>query len=134
MILLRCMERYPSKQIPTICARFISLNTSNNLIQKWRVERGLPLNPNVNGVLADGQDYSYQDGRPTPYGVGQIKRISKQRELAESIMRLTQEVDFAVERHRKLKQAEERYRQRIMNSKLKPKGAALLNAKNEQRK
>ncbi|XP_044754471.1 39S ribosomal protein L52, mitochondrial [Coccinella septempunctata] len=128
MMLSRSLVHFSSNSIG---ARSISLSSTNNLIQKWRKEKGLPLNPNAHGNLTDGQDYTYLDGRPTPYGVGQMKRISKQRELAESIIRLTREVDFAVERHKELKKAEEQQRMKILSSKLKPKGSALLKAKNE---
>lgn len=131
MILLRCSGQIFTKILPSVNTRFISLTSTNNLIQRWRIEKGLPLNPNANGVLTDGQDYTFQDGRPTPYGVGQLKRISKQRQLAESIIRLTQEVDFAVERHAALETAKKERRTRILQSKLKPKGAALLAAKDK---
>lgn len=109
-----------------VCIRPISTTPTINLIQKWRKDRGLPLNPNSSGVLTDGPDYTYLDGRPTPYCVRQKKRLIKQKELAEAIITLTKEVDFAVERHARLQKEEEDRRKEIIGSKLKPKGLTLL--------
>lgn len=106
-------------------SRKLWISPSVCLIQKWRKERNLPMNSNSCGVLTDGVDYSYLDGRPTPYTVGQVKRLQKQKELAESIIQLSKEIDFAVERHKLNQKAEENNRQQIINSKLKPKGEAL---------
>ncbi|KAL3268955.1 hypothetical protein HHI36_008041 [Cryptolaemus montrouzieri] len=106
--------------------RNVCVSSSNNLIQKWRQDRRLPMNPNTTRVLRDGQDYTFLDGRPTPYGMRHMKRISKQRELAEDIIRLTGEMDFAVTRHNQLKKEEAAKRNTIINSKLKTKGSALL--------
>ncbi|GJQ68008.1 dnk [Trypoxylus dichotomus] len=53
--------------------RLFSLSSSQNINQKWREERGLPLNPNACGVLTDRPDYSYLDGRPTPIGILQLQ-------------------------------------------------------------
>lgn len=99
------------------------------LNQKWRQERGLPLNPNASGVLTGGNDYSFLDGRSTPYGVRQQQRILKQRQITNQIITLSAEVDFAIERHKKLQQEEEDKRQHILQSKLKPKGLKLLKKK-----
>ncbi|RZC37732.1 deoxynucleoside kinase-like [Asbolus verrucosus] len=101
----------------------------NKRISKWRQQRGLPLNPNACGVLTDSPDYSFLDGRPTPYGSRQKKRILKQQELTQQIIELTSEVDFAVERHKQLQQEEQRRRQEILDNKLKPKGIELLKKK-----
>nr|CAI5823841.1 unnamed protein product [Callosobruchus analis] len=97
--------------------------------QKWRKERGMPLNPNAHGVLTDSPDYTYIDGRLTPYGVGQKKRILKQREIVSQIVDLTKEIDYAVDRHKQLQQEEEKRKQAILDKKLKPKGLALLKSK-----
>lgn len=35
-------------------------------MKEWRAERGLPANRNAEGVLTDGPDFTYLDGRPTP--------------------------------------------------------------------
>lgn len=100
-----------------------------SLNQKWRKEHGLPLNPNACGVLTDGPDYTFLDGKLTPYGMNQRKRIIKQKELLHDIIKLTGEIDFAVERHKQLQIAEENKKNKIIGNKLKPKGLALLKAK-----
>lgn len=99
------------------------------LIQKWRKERGLPLNPNARGPLTDKKDYSYLDGRITPYGSGQRTRILKQQEIAQKIIDMTAEMDFAVERHKRMQGEEEERRKGIIANKLKEKGDKLLDDK-----
>lgn len=96
------------------------------LNQKWRKERGLPMNPNASGILTDGADFTYLDGRLTPYNTGQQIRIKQQREIAEKIIRLTGEIDFAVNRHKQMQIDEENRKKDIIDRKLKPKGANLL--------
>lgn len=96
------------------------------LNQKWRQARGLPLNPNTGGVLAESPDYSFLDGRPTPYGSRQKRRILQQRELAKQIISFTSEIDFAVERHDKICKEHANNRTNVIESKLKPKGIELL--------
>ncbi|XP_063915240.1 large ribosomal subunit protein mL52 [Zophobas morio] len=133
------MWRKPLLQPPisyVVAARFINSvrkpvpkTLSFHLNQRWRKERGLPLNPNSEGVLTDAPDYSFLDGRPTPYGIGQMKRIVKQQQIAEQIHNLTAEIDFAVERHEELTRKESERRQQILDSKLKPKGIELLKKK-----
>lgn len=46
--------------------------TSALEMKKWRSERGLPVNRNAEGILTDGPDYTYLDGRPTPLLVGNL--------------------------------------------------------------
>lgn len=96
------------------------------LIQKWRRERGLPKNPNSCGPLTDKKDFSYLDGRISAYGVGQGKRILKQQEIAQKIIDLTGEIDFAVERHKRLQEEQQQRKNDIIASKLKEKGDKLL--------
>ncbi|CAH1109272.1 unnamed protein product [Psylliodes chrysocephalus] len=112
-------------------SHFRTFTTSNKLelIQKWRSERGLPLNPNANGLLTDGPDYTFSDGRLTPYGEGQKKRILKQQQIKENIIELSGEIDFAVDRHKQILEAEENKKKEILSKKLKPKGMALLKSK-----
>jgi large subunit ribosomal protein L52 len=109
--------------------RLLATTSTNHFNQKWRQERGLPLNPNASGPLTDGPDYSFLDGRPTPYTVGQKNRVLKHQQLVESIIKLTGEVDFAVTRHAKLQQQEQAAKQKVLDSKLKPKGIELLKKK-----
>ncbi|XP_014242018.1 39S ribosomal protein L52, mitochondrial isoform X2 [Cimex lectularius] len=49
----------------------------------WRLKKGLPDNPNRMAILRDGPDYTFLDGKPTPYGTGQKLRIMKQREYTK---------------------------------------------------
>jgi len=44
----------------------------------------LPLNPMDRGVLTDGADYIFLDGRPTPFGMKQKRKLLLQREYAVS--------------------------------------------------
>lgn len=111
---------------PHYNTRCISTSVTANLIQKWREEKGLPMNPNASSILTDGADYTYLDGRPTPYGARQKKRLVKQKEIAERIIKLTSEVDFAVERYKQIQIDEQNRRKEMIGNKLKPKGAALL--------
>lgn len=96
------------------------------LNQKYRKERGLPLNPNASGILTDSADYSFLDGRLTPLGKGQRLRLVRQQEVKQQIILLSKEIDFAIERHTQMKLDEENKKQQIIDSKLKPKGMALL--------
>lgn len=116
----------PAAFVFNVRAQNISTTPPCNLIQKWRKAKGLPMNPNAYGVLTDGADYSYLDGRPTPYGVRQKARLLKQKEISDRIMELTNEIDFAVERHQRVIEEESMRKRNILASKLKPKGAALL--------
>lgn len=70
------------------------------------------------------------DGRPTPYGVGQKERLVKHKQIAEEIIALSAEMDFAVERHRQLQIEEKNAKKQIIDNKLKPKGAKLLKKMN----
>lgn len=105
--------------------RHLSTTTALNLNQKWRKTRGLPLNPNACGPLTDKKDYSFLDGRTTPYGMGQKERILKQQEIAQRIIDLTAEIDFAVERHKRLQEEEQANKKQIIENKLKAKGKLL---------
>ncbi|XP_023024702.1 mitochondrial ribosomal protein L52 [Leptinotarsa decemlineata] len=109
--------------------RCIKTTTVLPLIQKWRKERGLPMNPQSHNELVNRPDYSFKDGRITPYGVRQKKRMEHQRELRDQIISLSGEIDFAVERHAKLQAEEENRKKRIIDAKLKPKGSKLLKSK-----
>lgn len=120
---------FPDSPTLLLNARYLSLTTPLSIIQKWRKERGLPLNPNASGTLTDGPDYTFLDGRLTPYGVHQKRRILKQKELLQDIIKLTGEIDFAITRHQQLQIEEENKNNEILSNKLKPKGLALLKSK-----
>lgn len=110
-------------------SRYINTTSIRYLIQKWRKEKGLPMNPNAYGVLTDTPDYTFLDGRPTPIGVNQKQRMIKQKEILDKIIQLNSEIDFAIERHAKLKEVETERRKKIIEGKLKPKGSLLLKNK-----
>ncbi|XP_075165963.1 mitochondrial ribosomal protein L52 [Haematobia irritans] len=96
------------------------------LDQRWREGNGLPANPNSFGPLTNLPDYTYLDGRPTPMGSNQRKRLIKQQEIAAKIVTLSKELDMAKQRFQNLKQKEQEDRQKVMQAKLKPKGKLLL--------
>ncbi|KAJ8713688.1 hypothetical protein PYW07_014058 [Mythimna separata] len=103
-----------------------ALSTSTAVCSKqWRVQHGLSLNRNAEGVLTDTPDFTYLDGRPTPLLQKQKKRILRQREFASKIVELCSEIDFAKERHNYLQAAKEDERKSIIANRLKPKGTAL---------
>lgn len=87
------------------------------------------MNPTAYGVLTDGPDYTYLDGRLTPLGTRQKLKILRQREIRDQIIQLTGEIDFAVERHKQLQFEDEQRKQQILDKKLKPKASNLLNSK-----
>lgn len=89
------------------------------------------MNPNAYGVLTDSPDYTFLDGRLTPYGRRQKDRIIRQKEIRDEIISLSGEIDFAVDRHKQLQLEEEEKKQAIINRKLKPKGLHLLKLKSE---
>ncbi|XP_015189020.1 PREDICTED: 39S ribosomal protein L52, mitochondrial [Polistes dominula] len=100
----------------------------NLLKQDWRMKKGLTENPNAFGPLTNKPDYTFLDGRPTPFGVKQKARMIKQKEFAKKIHKLVGEIDYAVERHKRLQQEKEEEQQQILANKLKPKGNLLLKA------
>ncbi|XP_045766791.1 39S ribosomal protein L52, mitochondrial [Maniola jurtina] len=112
----------------TVLRRSFTCTTVSHMKQ-WRVSKGLSANRNAEGVLTDGPDYTFLDGRPTPLLQKQKKRMLKQQEFANQIVTLCSEVDFAKRRHQDMVQAKEQERQDIINNRLKPKGNALLQKK-----
>lgn len=106
--------------------KHFSLTTTSLLNQKHRKERGLPLNPNASGTLTDSPDFSYLDGRITPLGQGQRRRILRDEEVKFKVIALSKEIDFAIERYKQLQIEEENQKRQIIDRKLKPKGMALL--------
>ncbi|EDV59650.1 39S ribosomal protein L52, mitochondrial [Drosophila erecta] len=106
--------------------RGIALTATRAIDQKWRAAKGLPENPNAFGPLTNLPDYTYLDGRPTPLGANQKKRLLKQQDIATRIVELSGELEFAKQRHERLKENAESEKQRLIQSKLKPKGHLLL--------
>ncbi|CAG9812166.1 unnamed protein product [Chironomus riparius] len=97
--------------------------------QAWRKKMRLPVNPNTESPLTYLPDFSYMDGRPTPLGRNQKKRIEYQRELTTKIVQGVQEINFAADRYDKMKNGMEQAREKIIKNKLKPKGFRLLEKK-----
>ncbi|KAM7343543.1 mitochondrial ribosomal protein L52 [Cochliomyia hominivorax] len=106
--------------------RNVSCTAKLSLDQKWREEQGLPANPNEFGPLTNLPDYTFLDGRPTPMGSNQKKRLMKQQEIAAKIVAMNKELDMAKKRYKQLQEQQEIERQKIMQAKLKPKGKFLL--------
>lgn len=96
--------------------------------QKARRDQGLTGNPNAAGVLTDSPDFSYLDGRLTPLGPGQKKRLDRNEQTKQQIILLAGEIDFAIERYNKMQKQEQGRKQGILDRKLKPKGEALLSS------
>ncbi|CRK99742.1 CLUMA_CG012962, isoform A [Clunio marinus] len=110
--------------------KFIHTSGSNFIDHKWREANRLCRNPNTEGPLTDLPDFTYMDGRPTPFGRAQKFRLINQQRLAEKIYTGTKEIEFAINRHKKLKEDEIKNKQDILDSKFKRKGHHLLQ-KNE---
>lgn len=94
--------------------------------QEFRERLGLPGRINQTRELQDYKEYSFNDGRPTPVTPGQLRKIKIQRELAASAVQQLKEIKFIQDRHNKKIQGRHEARQQIIDSKLKPKGDALL--------
>ncbi|XP_028171193.1 39S ribosomal protein L52, mitochondrial [Ostrinia furnacalis] len=99
--------------------------TFYNSTKEWRISKGLAENRTSEGILTDGPDYTFLDGRPTPLLHKQKLRLLKQREYASKIVEMCSELDFAKERYQKTLKEEAQKKQRVIDSWLKPKGKAL---------
>lgn len=55
-----------------------------------------------------------------------MKRVLHQRELAQKMVTGSWEIDYAIDRHKKLQEKEVKDKQDILDKKLKPKGYRLL--------
>lgn len=56
----------------------------------------------------------------------QMKRVLHQRELAQKMVTGSWEIDYAIDRHKKMQEKEVKDKQDILDKKLKPKGYRLL--------
>uniref|UniRef100_A0A023EDT0 Large ribosomal subunit protein mL52 n=1 Tax=Aedes albopictus TaxID=7160 RepID=A0A023EDT0_AEDAL len=86
----------------------------------------LPRNPNKSGLLTDLPDYTFLDGRVTPLGANQTKRLLQQREIATKVVVMSREMDFAVERYNVLQERKLQQSEKFISLKLKSKGFALI--------
>ncbi|XP_050667243.1 39S ribosomal protein L52, mitochondrial [Leptidea sinapis] len=102
--------------------------TSVSLTKQWRLSKGLSANKNAEGILTDGPDYTFLDGRPTPLLKKQKARMEQHQQYAARIVQLCSEVDFAKTRYANKIQAAQDERDNILRNRLKPKGK-LLNEK-----
>lgn len=93
---------------------------------EWRTLQKLPPNPMDRGILTDGTDYIFLDGRPTPFGTKQKRKLLLQREYAKKIVELSESLDKAKEEYAKKSEEKCEETKRILNRKLKPKGNKLL--------
>ncbi|XP_021699960.1 39S ribosomal protein L52, mitochondrial [Aedes aegypti] len=89
-------------------------------------EKHLARNPNKSGPLTDLPDYSFLNGRVTPLGARQTKRLLQQQEIANKIVTMSKEMDYAVERYKSLQEEKQNRNKKIVSNYLKPKGFALL--------
>ncbi|XP_065082510.1 large ribosomal subunit protein mL52 [Ochlerotatus camptorhynchus] len=103
-----------------------STSTYKHAGHKWCEKNNLPKNPNKSGPLTDLPDYTFMDGRVTPLGANQKKKLLQQHELATKIVTMSKEMDFALERYNKLQEEKQMEKKSILQSKLKPKGHLLL--------
>ncbi|KAL9913973.1 39S ribosomal protein L52, mitochondrial [Glossina fuscipes] len=129
MLILKVSRGIPSNSF----IRKVSSSGILALDQRWREEHGLPANPNAFGPLHTLPDYKFPDGRPTPMGSNQRRRLMKQREIAAKIVAMCKELDDAKERYIRLGLEKQAERKRIMEGKLKPKGKYLLKSDHENK-
>ncbi|XP_017574243.1 39S ribosomal protein L52, mitochondrial isoform X2 [Pygocentrus nattereri] len=97
--------------------------------KKWRLENGLAWTGSEYGPLTDLPDWSFADGRPAPPLKGQIRRQQQREEFARRAVYLNAEVDQGMETWRAKKEEEERAKEQLKSSMLKPKGNLLLKNK-----
>ncbi|XP_037954453.1 39S ribosomal protein L52, mitochondrial-like [Teleopsis dalmanni] len=109
-----------------VLKRNISLTASCYYDQKWREDKGLPMNSNAFGPLTNLPDYTFLDGRPTPLGSNQKARLERQHQIAEKMVTQISELNYAKERHARLKAEKSAEKESIIKNKLKPKGHLLL--------
>ncbi|XP_065352348.1 large ribosomal subunit protein mL52 [Cloeon dipterum] len=119
--------------------RHISLNpfsTSSTMCDyKFRLRNKLPINHNASGPLTDGPDFSYLDSnKPAPPGKGQLKRLLKNQQLANTVLKLNAEIQFAIDAEKRLQLEAQQETQKILDAKLKPKGDALISQRSRKLK
>ncbi|XP_074646560.1 large ribosomal subunit protein mL52-like [Tubulanus polymorphus] len=94
---------------------------------KWRESHGLPSNHNQFGPLTDLPDWSYLDGRPTPIGGGQRKRMESNIDIGKQILNGLEDIERAEKMYEARINNNKKRRQDILNGKLKKKGNHLNN-------
>ncbi|MCJ8731363.1 hypothetical protein PDJAM_G00198740 [Pangasius djambal] len=99
--------------------------------KKWRLENGLAWTGSEYGPLTDLPDWSYADGSPAPPLKGQVRRQKQREDFARRAVNLSAEVDQAIRTWRSEKEEQQRAREQLKSSMLKPKGKMLLKNKTE---
>ncbi|XP_072006690.1 large ribosomal subunit protein mL52 [Engystomops pustulosus] len=61
--------------------------------QEWRIKHGFARSGSEYGPLTDLPDWSFADGRPAPQWKGQIRRKEENKEFANRIVMLSNEID-----------------------------------------
>ncbi|XP_067634191.1 large ribosomal subunit protein mL52 [Eurosta solidaginis] len=107
-------------------SRQLSSTAVRSIDQKWREQKGLPVNSNAFGPLTNLPDYTFLDGRPTPLGSNQKRRLQKQQEIAVKIVNLSGELDFAKKRYARIQAEQAAAKESVVKGKLKPKGHLML--------
>ncbi|XP_022534225.1 39S ribosomal protein L52, mitochondrial [Astyanax mexicanus] len=98
--------------------------------KKWRLENGLARTGSEYGPLTDLPDWSFADGRPAPPLKGQVRRRNEREEFARRAVYLNAEVDTGMDTWKAKKEEEQRRKEELKTSMLKPKGKLLLKKKN----
>uniref|UniRef100_A0A0A9Z063 Large ribosomal subunit protein mL52 n=1 Tax=Lygus hesperus TaxID=30085 RepID=A0A0A9Z063_LYGHE len=122
--MLRTSSRSVGRLWPS-CRYFGNWEAEPFLRRDVRRRDVLPVNPNKISALLKGPDFTYLDGRPTPYGARELRRMEKQKEYTSKIIQLTREVDMAKATHKRQILEREQEIQNIIDSKFKPKGKKL---------
>ncbi|XP_013394903.1 39S ribosomal protein L52, mitochondrial [Lingula anatina] len=91
---------------------------------KWREKQGLDGDYNTDGPLKNLPDWSFADGRPAPLSGTQVRKRMKERKLAERVVELYKEVQFAKD-NAENQNSLIRERHEAMKSPLKPKNKKL---------
>uniref|UniRef100_A0A8B9JNU8 Large ribosomal subunit protein mL52 n=1 Tax=Astyanax mexicanus TaxID=7994 RepID=A0A8B9JNU8_ASTMX len=93
--------------------------------KKWRLESADYLNiVNIDQVIPS------MDGRPAPPLKGQVRRRNEREEFARRAVYLNAEVDIGMDTWKAKKEEEQRRKEELKTSMLKPKGKLLLKKKN----
>ncbi|CAF4926011.1 unnamed protein product [Pieris macdunnoughi] len=123
MAVALCLFRKALVQNNVLCR---SLSCSSTLQTKqWRLSKGLSSNRNAEGILTDGPDYTFLDGRPTPLLQKQKLRMLRQQEYVTKIVELSAELDFAKQKYQDDNRKEADERDAIIKDRLKRKGKNL---------
>lgn len=87
---------------------------------KWLESRWVQ--PKTNESLLNLPDYTFLDQRPTPYGTRQRRRIEKQKQYTARIIKLTSEIDLAMDLHKQREAAKQAAIDERISKKLAEKG------------